>query len=403
MALDTLPVLDASYPLYDWADWQSSRDALVSGTPTRYFAKEAWNAIVDDLNDALSAAGLSWDNEYTTAAGAKITVAYGKLTAKKFNSVRHNIHVAAPLRWAWAWDERFRGYVGRENFLGREDVGKKCDKVYPEYIIELVRRLNLLIELMRGTAPDAAGDAPYLATLHINREVVAGTAARIQTDHLSTVDQEIQLRLKTGNPTVAEHKSSVQTLLDGAVTGTLPFRLSKKTYSYLSASGRTITSMVIKPEGVTSPSLVLAEMEHNKCIDTEGSVATETRINQDVDLLPSVDLDDTTLTFSTSTVEVAQSDPMPCEAETTVQSSSDVTSITKRRLLLGARGILGTQRSMVLNKPQSRVLEAAKHVATKRVAYLDTAWYPPVWVDGGLWIRQSHNVTQNENGELVIL
>jgi hypothetical protein len=33
---------------------------------------------------------------------------------------------------------------------------------------------------------------------------------------------------------------------------------------------------------------------------------------------------------------------------------------------------------------------------------VSTAWYPPIWTNGGLWIRQSHSVTQNEIGELVI-
>ena len=143
MPLSKIPVLAESYPLFDWSEYQSSRDALVKGTPTKKFAKEAWNAIVDGLAEALEAAGLDWDETYTTLEGAKITAAYGKLTAQKFNSVRHNIDRPAPLGWVWEWQTDFRGYVGRVDFRGRTDYGRDCDMVYPEYIIELVRKLRL--------------------------------------------------------------------------------------------------------------------------------------------------------------------------------------------------------------------------------------------------------------------
>ena len=152
MPLQTIPVLAQDYPVFDWSQYQSSRDALVKDHPVADFTKETWNAIVDTLSDALADAGLEWDAKYTTADGAKVTKAYGALTATMFNSVRHNIDHPASIGWGWANNTAFRGYVGRENFRGHGQYGAACDLFYPEYIIELVRKLNLLIEIMRDTA-----------------------------------------------------------------------------------------------------------------------------------------------------------------------------------------------------------------------------------------------------------
>ena len=46
---------------------------------------------------------------------------------------------------------------------------------------------------------------------------------------------------------------------------------------------------------------------------------------------------------------------------------------------------------------------AAVHSArTAAVCCLDTLWLPPVWHNGGLWIRQAHSTKRKEDGSLVI-
>ena len=146
-----IPILSSDFALFDWADWPDSKAALVSGEYTHKFKKEAWNAIVDHLAAALNAAGIKWDSLYTPTSAAKITQVYGSLYAAVFNSVRHNIDFPMPLGWAWAENPNFRGYVGREDFRGVSIWGEsRADDVYAEYIPELVRKLNLLIEVMKG-------------------------------------------------------------------------------------------------------------------------------------------------------------------------------------------------------------------------------------------------------------
>lgn len=185
-----IPVLDSNYPLFDWDDWPDSYAALVSGGLTAEFEKECWNAIVDTLADALETAGIPWDSSYTSTSATRITEEYGDLYAKMMNSLRHNIDRPAPLGWAWANDSSFRGYIGREDFRGVDDYGEVgSDEVYPEYIKELVRKLNLLIEIMRCNghlrlirAEEASSSDSY------NKAVRMAKATHFRAQELSSSD-----------------------------------------------------------------------------------------------------------------------------------------------------------------------------------------------------------------------
>lgn len=200
--LTTIPILPEDYPLFSWDDWPESRAALVSGTPTKYFAKETWNAIVDAINDALGIAGVDWydprldDNwDPYTVDDSKILRPYGQLTAEAFNTVCNNVDIGAPACWAWARDKDFPGYVGRTRFKGTtvtydEDGAilkmKYGDKVYAEYILELVRRVNLMLGLMRGTVPTKDAVASINARSSIYHKGARSLpSARIRREHIA--------------------------------------------------------------------------------------------------------------------------------------------------------------------------------------------------------------------------
>lgn len=140
MALQKLPAV-AGIENFDWAGHEDSRAALFSGGPTGDFRKETWNAIVDTLALALAQAGFSFD-----PAACRITQSYGPLTAEAFNRVVAAMTLPAPLRWAWENREDFPGYVGRRAF-------EKGEAVYAAYLWELVRRLNLLLDILKNQAP----------------------------------------------------------------------------------------------------------------------------------------------------------------------------------------------------------------------------------------------------------
>lgn len=154
--------LESTYPLFEWN--KSNGMATAAQTRKAYtaaseqgqcvdFSRYVWNDIVDTVAQLQEALGLSWDGKYTTRDGAKITRLYGPLTSKAFNSVRHNIQAVAFTTWAWQFDFLREGYVGRNDFRGAATYGSNADQLNGWYIIELVRKLNVAIELMRGTYP----------------------------------------------------------------------------------------------------------------------------------------------------------------------------------------------------------------------------------------------------------
>lgn len=145
-----IPVLDSDYPLFSWSDWPDSYAALYEEGQTAEFEKECWNAIIDHLLTALNTGGFAWKDKYMAADMTHITEEYGDLYANAFNSVRHNIDRLAPLGWRWADTPGFHGYIGREDFKGVDEYGNEADDVYYSYIVELVRKMNVLIQIMRG-------------------------------------------------------------------------------------------------------------------------------------------------------------------------------------------------------------------------------------------------------------
>lgn len=403
MPLHTIPVLEETHALYDWADWQASRDALVSGGPTRYFAKEAWNAIVDGLHQALTEAGLAWDDTYTTAEEAKITVAYGKLTAQKFNSVRHNIDWPAPLGWAWADREDFRGYVGRVDFNGRATHGRECDKVYPEYIIELVRKLNFLLEIMRGTAPVLATEAAYSVASPVQADVIAGKAALVAARYLTGVKTDANALVGKAAYVNADMAMSVEINLD-AQTGIGAAGSAELGINLLvSAAGRSMRSVIgeaqhrsslrISAEGVSNPYKEFEAKTMIPCsvvVEAIAPEATETGSEACI----------TVSTFA----EPDNGSALELSARTRVR-----TDVYAESAMAGSRATeclqkISTKIKATFPANSAAALVSASHKAGTRISCaLDSAWYPPMWVDGGLWIRQAYSVTQNDNGEVVIL
>lgn len=193
-SLGNLPVLPRDYPLFDWNDWPDARAALTSGTATNQFPKEAWNAIVDALADALEEAGVGWQDPYNVD-DSKILTPFGKFTASSVNVVRGHIDLITDFPWPWEVDPNFRGYIGTKYFVGTrieydEEGGiakiKQGNEVYPEYILELARRINLLIELLRGTLDTPAMDTTHKAqTLLRSSGAMSGSGVNFGKHHLA--------------------------------------------------------------------------------------------------------------------------------------------------------------------------------------------------------------------------
>lgn len=405
MAVENIPVLREDYPLFDWSDFPNSLAALVSGGLVAEFEKEAWNAIIEKLSQALSDAGLSWDSTYTTAEGAKITEEYGDLYADVFNSVRHNINHPAPLRWAWNYDSSFRGHVGRKDFRGVERYGESgADDVYPEYIIELVRRLNLLIEIMRGNGPISDMSATEMSetlhdiTLRLGEILEVSGGKAISCSNGEACVQEVTAARIQANSAIVETKNEVTCIAEKAArvspekslyktrdritshtakaTATTPNRDKiSSLYEVLVLSGIPIDMYVpARSASMRQAQVYAAEATH---INGEGTTAAKT---------------DATVTTREATAVSGRGKATSREVITMDFAGATGTQAQGKAQSIRACAVLS---QAPMPAPQGRA-------ATLCSAVLSTAWYPPVWVDGGLWIRQSHSVTQNEKGELVI-
>ena len=192
--LETIPVLPEDHPLFDWADWPTSRAALQSGMATSRFQKDAWNAIIDALGNALELAGIGWQEPYKIE-DSKMLTPYGRLQARDVNIVRSHVDLITDFPWPWEADPNFRGYLGTKWFKGTtiayDENGAISqifpgDEVYPEYILELVRRINLLIELMRGTASTVESEALHRALSQIySKGAVSGMSAGMGQIHFA--------------------------------------------------------------------------------------------------------------------------------------------------------------------------------------------------------------------------
>ena len=158
--IQDLPLLPAEWVGWDWTisngtataeQTQIAYNAVLNQGQCALFSRLVWNDIVDCLATALEVSGIGWNNKYCSAEDCKINVQYGELTAMAFNSVRYNIDRFGIVHWTWAYIEK-DGYIGRKDVRGFENYGSLSDKVYGWYLIELTKRLNTLLDVLKDVA-----------------------------------------------------------------------------------------------------------------------------------------------------------------------------------------------------------------------------------------------------------
>lgn len=194
--------LRSDYPLWDWTtteDRQKSYNALANKLNTSNFKISVWNEMVDLLNNALIDVGLSWDSTYCTLLETKLYKILflfpAPLTAIKFNSFRYNIEKVINTTWIWQYDKNYEGYVGRKNFIGAS-TSNNPDTLYSSTMLELVRKLNLFINILKNEADlidcinslklsmtsNVSLSIPTLARAYVNYTGVTTTNSNIDID-----------------------------------------------------------------------------------------------------------------------------------------------------------------------------------------------------------------------------
>lgn len=159
--MENLPLISSDYPPFDWnssngsataEQTQKAYVAITSEGATSDFSRLVWNDMVGKVLYLIAMAGSTWDKTYTTYADTLIEEQYGALTARKFNSVTYNIEKLIGTNWKWSFDKKQIGYLGRPRVVGVTESPKNSDLVYGWYIEELVRVVNLLIDILKNEA-----------------------------------------------------------------------------------------------------------------------------------------------------------------------------------------------------------------------------------------------------------
>lgn len=381
MALNDIYVLPSDYPLFDWSDWPDSEAALVPGGFTHEFKKEAWNAIIDHLAVALNEAGETWDSKYTSSDGAKITEAYGALYADAINSICHNIDNAVPvLRWGWAHDRNFRGYIGRKEFRGVIEYGDKgADDVYPEYIFELVRRLNFLIKVMTGEAATVAQgrelsfSKPSVLARSVPSLPLGGIKNISLTNSLGRIDASPSVPMNVREISASKSKAE-------AMSGQMMLMRPKRSMSRSLYEAKAVSKqrMVVTPEPSLSKSLnrvcIFSGFPNFLEFSKEVSQTISSLTVRPADTIYVKPQDTST---SRGVLDLTQGDSTPIHAYDISEGSS----------------------SCVVDRFLSASVAGREISSSPGCAVLGTAWYPPIWENGGLLFTQvQQNATWLEDG-----
>lgn len=290
MALKTIPLLPEDYPLFSWDDWPDSLAALVPGGPTKNFEMACWNALVSYLSDALTDAGLSWatgadkgGNGGYTAEETQITDGIFRLY--KFNQMVFNTYARVPLySWLWVKDETFRGYEG---YIYLYEY--KRHYVYPEYITELVYRINQLVEIMRGTWPivDLTGLNPILIPVPIQPGLVVDKSVPIIRDvptHVSSRAEPLQV-LPAAHVVVGDtYKSLASGAMERLKAGPLaPWQESRFSFKF---AGRVIPSTHVRPNPIWLESKSKALLEALIMMESGATHLATTKASAGLNLQP---------------------------------------------------------------------------------------------------------------------
>lgn len=152
--------LRKDYPEWDWNTDDKRKKAyraMTNKENTSLFAKKVWNDMVDCLNDALEEVGLHWNDYVASLTNTKFNVWFifdlipQTFTAKMFNSVKYNIEKLMNQTFIWEYDRDYEGYVGRSNYRGVNEANEP-DTLYGSAIIELARKINLVIQVLKDEA-----------------------------------------------------------------------------------------------------------------------------------------------------------------------------------------------------------------------------------------------------------
>ena len=193
--------LSSYYPNWNWQqddDTIKAYYAVSNKSYTREFKARVWNSLCLKLKNTLNVMNLTWDEKYSSYTDVILDGHYPALTARIFNSVRHNIEVHVPTTWKWVYDKAFDGYIGRLEFIGAIN-SKNPDTLYGSYILEIARKLNVLISIFKNEASFVEPKVTFTAYLDDSKVTLASLdSAMLEID--TTIEAEFDSTLSHIEP-----------------------------------------------------------------------------------------------------------------------------------------------------------------------------------------------------------
>lgn len=398
MPLDRIPILSKDYPLFDWKNHLESYYALGEGELVAGFHKETWNSIIDETLAALSAAGHIWDTKYTTSEGAKVKEAYGDLSAKKFNSVRYNIDLLAPIGWGWANNPNIRGYIGREDFFGYSEKGLGGDLFYAEYLLELARRLNVLLSIMKGTAnlDEMISSTPSKSeSIH---NLMSLSSVPIYYGKCSGTDYVCGIIAKKAGQFAFLGGSQTQALSQGKRLP--PTIINAETLAKTAQSSKLHSPYVVMlPRfSATYRSLVKAAMDvFNALYLGFGNGKSMSVASGSINSLASrpIFTGSSSKSFVIVSPTIREPRALHIGAKSTAIESGDITASKAKNVYSSRLSKSNARVPLEWVRPKRFVANALSNAKCK--AKLDSAWLAPIWINGKLYIRQVYTTAQTNN------
>lgn len=421
-----LPLLSGSFPLFSWVDWPDSYAALYSGGYTANFEKECWNDIVDTLEAALHEAGFKWQNDYTTVSGAQISRSYGALYAEMFNSVRHNIDRLTLLGWDWAKEPTFYGYVGREDFNGVSTFGSAADEMYYTYLLELVRRLNVLINVLKGEVVKYISGSGQIRITY-DETIRKGQSAPISYSRAFQLT-DCDALIRAGRSGVIRPKDAYLRTSDSG--NILPGRAGIVRSLTKVSAGSVLSANPDASRPVKSLTQVAGKSDATILAARPGWIFEDVALSTDSDALvrpgdgvpligtAEAEADGAALVLPDSSIPFAGSTGTEAEGEVYVRNpSSTLIEIKGDGAAAGETNILpeasipvrtvtrvGTSADGGIRPDVGASAGGTGFVAMGTDVKVDIAWYPPVWLaPGELLIIQAWDETNLNNGVLEVI
>ena len=187
----------------------AAKSALDTKGQTKDFSFKVWDDLINKIAEARQETGQIWLPTYGTKPSSLIGVRYGSLMADKFNAAILNI--AYPL-WSWERFAAIEGYLGRLQVKGVSTMGANADTVYAAYMLELSRKLNLMIGIYNNTGQLTPLASALNIALITAADLVSLLPRVLQVDHTIDLIADAHLLQRPPHPILADAEAILSTV-----------------------------------------------------------------------------------------------------------------------------------------------------------------------------------------------